>query len=88
MCLQQQLSPCKPLSHRNLFHPLGVGAFFPALVEVTDLHKLAKDPALFPAPSSLKDPQNKTKLMGASLWKTRVLLSFPSAEPHVLPTGN
>lgn len=87
MCLQQQ-SPCEPLSHRNLFHPLGVGAFFPALVEITDLHKLAKDPALFPAPSSLKDPQNKTKLMGASLWKNCVLLSFPSAEPHVLPTGN
>lgn len=60
-----------PSLTRNLLHPLGVGELLPALV----LHRLPSDLALFTALSSLKEPQNKTNLMGASLWQTSVLLS-------------
>lgn len=84
MCFQQQ-SLHEPLSHRNLFCPLGVGEFFPAWVEAADLHRLAEDLSLFPAPFFPKVPQNATKLMGTSLWQTPVLLSFPFAELCMLP---
>lgn len=85
MCFQQQ-SLHEPLSHRNLFCPLGVGEFLPAWVEVADVTGLQKV-LLFTAPFSPKVPQNATKLMGMSLWQPPMLLSFPFAEPDMLLTA-
>lgn len=70
MCLRQQ-SLWEPLSHKKSLTPIGSWRTPPSFGAA----QASSDLALFTALSSLKEPQNKTNLMGASLWQSSLLLS-------------